>query len=74
MREKATQICIQLIFVVNSFGFPIELNDTGPFNVGITLTGGVSVVLYDLRTERRMFTHNEGIIMTENSYHMFTCC
>lgn len=29
----------------------------------------MSVILLDLRTERRMFTHDEGIIMTENSYH-----
>jgi hypothetical protein len=53
---------------VPSFGHPANLNDVGPFNVGLTLTGGVSVLMYDLRTERRMITHDIGIVMTENSY------
>eukprot|EP00026_Physarum_polycephalum_P004024 Phypoly_transcript_04041.p1 GENE.Phypoly_transcript_04041~~Phypoly_transcript_04041.p1 ORF type:complete len:618 (+),score=75.57 Phypoly_transcript_04041:305-2158(+) len=53
------------------YGYPQFLHDQGPFNTALELTGGVSVVLLDLRTERRMFTHNQGIIMRENSYRNF---
>eukprot|EP01111_Echinosteliopsis_oligospora_P016320 TRINITY_DN6730_c0_g1_i2.p1 TRINITY_DN6730_c0_g1~~TRINITY_DN6730_c0_g1_i2.p1 ORF type:complete len:467 (-),score=116.93 TRINITY_DN6730_c0_g1_i2:14-1414(-) len=54
-----------------SYGEPAVLADQGPFNTYLDLTGGTSVCVLDLRTERRMFTHNEGIVMTENSFQHY---
>lgn len=53
---------------IPGFGEPQQLTDIGPFNTGLTLTGDVSLLFFDLRTERRMRTWNEGVIMSENSF------
>lgn len=42
----------------------------GPFNMGYNLTGTTSILALDLRTERSMFSHNQGNVLTPPTWNV----
>jgi hypothetical protein len=45
-----------------------ERSPEGPFNTGFELTGNVFLLMIDARCERKMFTHNLGTILSNETW------